>query len=93
MNVVGRSERGMEQYMGARTGEQYLEGLRDDRAVWLGAERVDVLSDERFTGSLQGMSEYFDYQHRYADGCLGGIVRSTGWRATPSGCSAVHPTT
>lgn len=56
--------------MGARTGKEYLEGLRDDRVVWLGAEQVDVSEDPRFAGSLQGLADYFDYQHAHADECL-----------------------
>ena len=49
--------------MGARTGQDYLDGLHDDRTVWLDGRRVDVLSEPRFAGSLSGMAEYFDYQH------------------------------
>lgn len=56
--------------MGARTGKEYLEGLRDDRVVWLGDEQVDVTEDPRFAGSLAGMADYFDYQHTHADECL-----------------------
>lgn len=56
--------------MGARTGQQYLDGLRDDRRVWLGAERVDVIEDPRLAGSLLGLAGYFDYQHAHAEDCL-----------------------
>lgn len=56
--------------MAARTGKEYLEGLRDDRVVWLGNEKVDVLTHPAFAGSLSGMAGYFDWQHRYADDCL-----------------------
>jgi aromatic ring hydroxylase len=56
--------------MGARTGEEYLAGLKDDRTVWLDGRRVDVVDEPRFAGSLQGMAEYFDYQHLHADDCL-----------------------
>ena len=56
--------------MTARTGQQYLEGLRDDRTVWLGAEKVDVLRHPAFAGSLGGMAGYFDWQHAHADDCL-----------------------
>lgn len=56
--------------MTARTGEQYLEGLRDDRAVWLGKEKVDVLNHPVLAGSARGMAGYFDWQHKYADDCL-----------------------
>jgi len=56
--------------MTARTGKQYLEGLRDNRAVWLGNEKVNVAQDPRFAGSLGGMAGYFDWQNEYADDCL-----------------------
>lgn len=54
----------------ARTGEQYRDGLKDDRVVWLGDEQVDVRHDERLAGSVAGMADYFDYQHTHADDCL-----------------------
>ena len=56
--------------MAARTGKQYLDGLVDDRVVWLGNERVKVIEYPAFTGSLHGMAGYFDWQHAYADECL-----------------------
>ena len=56
--------------MAARNGGQYLEGLRDRRTVWLGREKVDVLTHEAFQGSLRGMAGYFDWQLRHAEDCL-----------------------
>ncbi len=56
--------------MAARTGKQYLEGLKDDRRVWLGDAQVDVLSHPDLAGSLNGMAGYFDWQNRYAEECL-----------------------
>ena len=56
--------------MAARTGKQYIEGLRDDRTVWLGNEKVDVLSNPAFAGSLEGMAGYFDWQNKHAADCL-----------------------
>jgi aromatic ring hydroxylase len=56
--------------MSARTGQKYLEGLRDRRAVWLGNEKVDVLRHPTFAGSLRGMAGYFDWQHEHAADCL-----------------------
>jgi aromatic ring hydroxylase len=36
--------------MGARTGTDYLEGLRDDREIWLDGARVsDVTRDPRLS--------------------------------------------
>jgi len=54
----------------ARTGSEYLEGLNDDRCVWLGGERVDVTRHPVLAGSLRGMAGYFDWQHRFAEDCL-----------------------
>jgi len=56
--------------MTARKGQQYPDGLRDDRTVWLGNEKIDVLAHPAFAGSLRGMAGYFDWQHQYADDCL-----------------------
>ena len=57
--------------MGARTGPQYLNGLKDDRAVWVNGESIrDVTACEAFRGSLAGMAGYFDWQHLHADDCL-----------------------
>ena len=58
--------------MGARTGAEYLEGLRGDgREVWLGGERVrDVTRHPAFAGSMRGMAGFYDWQHRHADECI-----------------------
>jgi aromatic ring hydroxylase len=56
--------------MGARRGQEYLEGLRDGREVWLGAKRVDVAEHPAFAGTRAGLAGYFDWQYRYADECL-----------------------
>ncbi len=57
--------------MTARTGSQFIEGLRDERQVWLAAERIsDVTAHPAFAGSVAGMAGYFDWQHKYADECL-----------------------
>lgn len=57
--------------MSARTGAEYLCGLRDDRAVWVNGESVgDVTSHQLFKGSLAGMAGYFDWQHKFEDSCL-----------------------
>ena len=36
---------------------------------------ADVADEPRFAGPLQGMAEYFDYQHDHADDC---------WSKTPN---------
>jgi 4-hydroxyphenylacetate 3-monooxygenase len=50
--------------MGIRTGRQFLEGLRDDRQIWVDGERVkDVTTDPRFEGCAATLAELFDMQH------------------------------
>ena len=57
--------------MAARTGTEYLHGLRDTRAVWVDGDAVtDVTAYRGFKGSLAGMAGYFDWQHAHADSCL-----------------------
>ena len=58
--------------MAARSGAEYIEGLRGDgREVWLGGERVhDVSEHPAFRGSVRGMAGFFDWQHRHAEECI-----------------------
>lgn len=57
--------------MTARTGQQFLDGLKDEREIWLRSERVkDVTTHPVLSGSARGMAGYFDWQHRHADECL-----------------------
>ena len=57
--------------MAVRNGEQYVEGLRDDRQVWVGGKRVtDVTDHPVFRGSITGMAGYFDWQIDNADVCV-----------------------
>jgi len=57
--------------MGARTGAEYVAGLRDQRSVWVNGEAVeDVTTHPGFRGSIAGMAGYFDWQHRFPDECL-----------------------
>src|SRR5262249_56728311 len=51
-------------------GKDFLAGLRDERAVWLGRERVRVATHPAFAGSRAGIAGYFDWQHAHADECL-----------------------
>lgn len=53
-----------------RTGRQYIDGLNDDRAVWLGGEAVKVSDHPALAGSIKGVAGYFDWQNRFADDCL-----------------------
>lgn len=51
--------------MSIRTGQQYLEALRDEREIWLDGERVrDVTTDPRLRGAAESVSELYDLQHR-----------------------------
>lgn len=49
--------------MGARRGAEYLQGLRDDREVWLDGERVaDVTRDKRLSRGVQSIAALYDLQ-------------------------------
>ena len=51
--------------MPARTGAEYLEGLRDGREVWLDGERVkDVTRDPRLAPAARSIAALYDLQHR-----------------------------
>jgi 4-hydroxyphenylacetate 3-monooxygenase len=51
--------------MPARTGAQYLEGLRDGREIWLDGERVkDVTTDARLARAARSIAALYDLQHR-----------------------------
>jgi len=57
--------------MPARTGEQFLKGLRGQRAVWVDGERVsDVVDHPKLSGAAQALAEVYDLQHAHADTCL-----------------------
>ena len=57
--------------MGVRTGNEYLDGLKDKRSVWVDGHAVqDVTRYPGFAGSLEGMAGYFDWQHKNKDECL-----------------------
>ena len=57
--------------MSARTGKEFLEGLKTPREIWVGNERVaDVTSHPAFTGAAQELASVFDLQHAEADRCL-----------------------
>ena len=56
--------------MSARTGKEYLEGLKDDREIWIDGKKLNLFEHPAFQGSLKGMAGYFDWQHKFADKCL-----------------------
>ncbi len=51
--------------MGARTGKQYLAGLREqEREVWLGGERVrDVTTHPGLRSGARAIAALYDMQH------------------------------
>ena len=51
--------------MAARTGKQYLDGLREqEREVWLGGERVrDVTRHKGLSGGAHAVAHLYDMQH------------------------------
>jgi 4-hydroxyphenylacetate 3-monooxygenase oxygenase component len=57
--------------MGARTGSEYLAGLRDSREVWLEGKRVDdVTAHPKLAGAAQTLASLFDLQHDLRELCL-----------------------
>ncbi len=58
--------------MGARTGSQFLDGLRrTKREIWVDGEKVeDVTSHPRLRGGAESLAAMFDRQHTYAADCL-----------------------
>ncbi len=51
--------------MPARTGQQYIDGLRaQEREVWLGGERVrDVTKHQGLAGGVRAIAQLYDMQH------------------------------
>jgi 4-hydroxyphenylacetate 3-monooxygenase len=58
--------------MGARTGSQFLEGLRKTkREIWVDGEKIeDVTSHPKLRGGAESLAAIFDRQHDYAADCL-----------------------
>ncbi len=57
--------------VGARKGQEYVAGLRDGRAIWVGGQRVaDVTDFPPFAGALNSMAGLYDLQHERAADCL-----------------------
>lgn len=58
--------------MGARTGSQFLEGLRKTtREVWVDGERIeDVTAHAKLRGGAESLAALFDRQHAYPADCL-----------------------
>lgn len=50
--------------MGVRTGQEFLEGLRDDRQIFLDGERIaDVTRDRRLAAAAKSLADLYDMQH------------------------------
>jgi 4-hydroxyphenylacetate 3-monooxygenase len=60
------------QAQGARTGEQFLEGLRrGEREIWLRGEKItDPLEHPELRGAALSLARVFDIQHEHADEML-----------------------
>ncbi|HYC65782.1 MAG TPA: 4-hydroxyphenylacetate 3-hydroxylase N-terminal domain-containing protein, partial [Reyranellaceae bacterium] len=75
--------------MPARTGEQFLKGLRGPRDVWVDGERVsDVTDHPKLTGAAHALAEVYDLQHREAATCLAPDPET----GEPIGLSHIPPT-
>ncbi len=57
--------------MPARTGAEFLQGLRDDRRIWLGGQRItDPMEHPALRGAAQSIAAVYDLHHRHPDDCL-----------------------
>jgi 4-hydroxyphenylacetate 3-monooxygenase oxygenase component len=57
--------------MPARTGKEFLAGLRSPREVWVNGEKVtDVVSHPALAGAAATLGQVYDLQHQAADICL-----------------------
>src|SRR6478672_9957436 len=58
--------------MAARTGSQFLDGLRKTRReIWVDGERVeDVTVHPKLRGGAESIAAIYDRQHAYASECL-----------------------
>ena len=57
--------------MPARSGQQFLSGLKKNREVWLEGGRVaDVTQDPRLRAAARTIADIYDLQYAQADDCL-----------------------
>ena len=57
--------------MPARTGKEFLQGLKDERQIWVGEERVrDVATHPALAGAARFVASLYDLQHESAPACL-----------------------
>jgi 4-hydroxyphenylacetate 3-monooxygenase len=76
--------------MPIRTGQQFLEALKDDRHVFMDGERIaDIARDPRTAGAAQTLAELYDMQY---DPALGGqMTFGSPSSGTPVGLSFIEP--
>jgi 4-hydroxyphenylacetate 3-monooxygenase len=74
---------------GARTGEQFLAGLRsDEREIWLEGDKItDPASHPKLEGAARSLADLFDLQHAEADVLLMDSPDS----GQPVSATHVHP--
>ena len=54
--------------MPARTGEQFLKGLRGPREVWVDGERIsDVVDHPKLRGAAHALADVFNLHHQHPD--------------------------
>ena len=57
--------------MPARSGAQFLHGLRDNRELWLGGQRVtDPMEHAALRGAAEAIAAVYDLHHQHPDDCL-----------------------
>lgn len=57
--------------MPARTGAEFLNGMRDGREVWIGRDRVtDPRDHPALRGAAEAIAAVFDLHHQFPDDCL-----------------------
>ena len=57
--------------MAARTGEEFLAGLKDSRELWVGGDKVaSIVEHPALAGAARAIAEVYDLQHAHAGDCL-----------------------
>lgn len=77
--------------MAIRSGKQYLDGLKDDREVWIGGQRVsDVTTHSGLARGAQSIAALLDRQHQ--PDLRDVLSYETGTGNERAGMSFLHPT-
>src|SRR5438105_414739 len=80
--------------MPIRTGEQFLEVLKDDRQIFMDGTRIgDIAHDPRTAGAAQTLAELYDMQHdpALADRMTFALPQGTPSGGEPVGLSFIEP--